>query len=253
VEEEKRFGFHSTFFVLPEHLVQPTYFDHYYRYSDPVVFRGKRISFAHASRQLRSLGWEIGVHGSYAGAYDAAIFATEKEQVEQMIDGPVLSARQHFLRFAAESTPAVQAASGIQADSTLGFSTTIGCRAGLAFPYFWPGQDELLEVPLIIQDVGLLRVHGEHVDLPAAIARARALITCIADVGGVVTLSWHTHPESPSAHACYRALLETIAELGGWGCSLGEMNAWWRQRRLCLRERYEQRHAQQARRVGTQV
>ena len=28
----------------------------------------------------------------------------------------------------------------------------------------------------------------------------------------------------------YRALLATVAEEGGWGCSLGELDGWWRER-----------------------
>ena len=61
------------------------------------------------------------------------------------------------------------------------------------------------------------------------------MIERIAQRGGVVTLGWHTHPESPGAVPVYRALLESIAALGGWGCSLGELAAWWRERRAVVR------------------
>ncbi|HEY3379999.1 MAG TPA: hypothetical protein VGL77_21200 [Armatimonadota bacterium] len=239
VEEERHFGYHSTFFVLPERPVAPTFFDHYYRYADPIRWRGTRLTFAEGARRAQEEGWEIGFHGSYASALDREIFRQEKAQLEDMLDAPVVSARQHFLRFDAERTPQVQAAAGIQADTTLGFSSVIGCRCGLAFPYFWPGEDDLLEVPLLIQDVGLLRVQGTHLDLAHETARARSLLQRIAAVGGVATLSWHTHPESPGAHECYHALLEEIAALNGWGCSLGELNAWWRTRRTRLRHNAE--------------
>ena len=234
--EEGRFGFHSTFFVLPERPVTPTFYDHFYRYADPIRFHGHRMSFAEGTRRVREAGWGIGVHGSYMGAYDAEVFRQEKAQVEEMLGAEVQTSRQHFLRFAPEITPGVQASAGIRADATLGFSTVIGCRAGLAFPFFWPGERELLEVPLVIQDVGLLRIHGKDLDLPAAIARAKTLMSTIAEAGGVVTLCWHTHPESPGACEAYRALLRTAAELGGWGCSLEELYAWWHARRETLRE-----------------
>ena len=236
LEEEGRHGFHSTFFVLPEQLEQPTPHDHYYRYRDIVQLLSESMTFTAATRRVRELGWEIGLHGSYGSAFNTGILRGEKERLEGMLGEPVSSVRQHFLRFNIDVTPQVQADAGFTTDTTLGYSATIGCRAGLAFPYFWPAAGDLLEVPLIIQDVGLLRNSENGGELAGALARARALIERIADAGGVVTLSWHTHPDSPGAHACYRALLEMIAELGGWGCSLGELNAWWRQRRAAVLE-----------------
>ncbi|MHB9026383.1 MAG: DUF7033 domain-containing protein [Armatimonadota bacterium] len=236
VEEEARFGFHSTFFVLPELLAMPTLYDHYYRYTDRVRYQGRRMRFSDAARRLDEAGWEIGLHGSYASALDGRIYGAEKVHLEEMLGTPVISTRQHFLRYDPEKTPGIHHRAGIQADSTIGYSTTIGCRSGIAFPYFAPAEGDVLEVPLCIQDVGLLRIQGRNLNLDTAISRARAFIQRIANAGGVVTLSWHTHPESPGAYPCYRALLETIAELGGWGCSLGELNAWWRARRAQVRE-----------------
>lgn len=228
---EAQHGFHSTFFVLPERLTAPTTHDHFYRYTDQVRFHGRRLSFAEATRRVQVAGWEIGLHGSYASAFDGRIFAAEKAQLETMLMAPIRSTRQHYLRFDPQTTPGIQARAGIQVDSSLGFSTAIGCRAGLAFPYFWPHEPKLLEVPLIIQDVGLAYLHGGNIAQAAAIAQAQTLIRHIADVGGAVTLSWHTHPEAGGALECYSTLLDTVTELGGWGCSLGELNDWWRTRR----------------------
>lgn len=250
LEEEGRHGFHSTFFVLPEALEQPTVYDQFYRYNDMIELDGRRMTFGEASREMVKRGWEIGLHGSYTSAYDAAILSTEKAQLEIMLEQPVTAVRQHYLRFHIETTPQVQSRAGFQVDSTLGYSQTIGCRTGMAFPFFWPGLD-LLQVPLIIQDVGLLRnqyggllrnqhegllrSNGRHSNtLQQAMARAEVLIRRIAEAGGVVTLSWHTHPDSPGAYPCYRALLDLVSDLNGWGCSLGELNAWWRQRRAAL-------------------
>jgi hypothetical protein len=234
LDEEGPRGFHSTFFVLPQSLEQPTLHDQYYRYQDHVQFAGARMTFTEATRRLQERGWEIGLHGSYASAYNERIMRAEKEQVETMLGYPVSAIRQHYLRFHIDHTPRIQQSAGFAVDSTLGYGDTIGCRAGLAFPYFWPEMD-LLEVPLIIHDVALLRNSPRPRNLPRAIERAKALITRIAHAGGVVTLSWHTHPDSSGAHECYRALLDIIADLGGWGCSIGELNAWWRERRAALR------------------
>jgi len=230
LDEESRHGFHSTFFILPEQLAQPTVHDHFYHYHDIVLCEGIRMSFASATQQVRKRGWEIGLHGSYDSAFNAQILRAERDQLECMLGQPVSAVRQHFLRFNIDITPHVQQQAGFTVDSTLGYSKTIGCRAGLAFPYFWL-EGDLLEIPLIIQDVGLLRNGKQSRDLSKAIACAEALIVRIAEVGGLVTLSWHTHPDSPGALACYRALLDIISALDGWGCSAGELNDWWRERK----------------------
>jgi hypothetical protein len=234
MDAEQQHGFHSTFFVMPESYGVPTPFDHFHRYDDPVVFGGVRMTYAEAARLARGAGWEIGLHGSYASARDGALLAAEKAQVERMLGTRVVSARQHFLRFEASITPRLLEQVGIRVDSTLGYSTTIGCRAGLAFPYFWPDGD-LLEVPLVIQDIGVLRKYQSLQPGERGLRRATALLKRIADVGGVVTLDWHPHSDFRGALAGYHALLRVAADLGAWGCTLGELNAWWRSRRERVR------------------
>jgi len=229
LREEERLGFRSTFLVLPDRLLAPSRHDHWYRYSDRIRYEGRSMAFAAAARRVLKRGADIGVHGSYASAYDAAILAHDRGRVEDMLGAPVVSTRQHYLRFDADVTPRIQAAVGFRIDSTLGWSSTIGARNGLAMPFFWPSFD-LLEAPLIIQDVGLLRGADGGRDLSAAVSEAQAMIERVAETGGAVTLSWHTHPLG-KAYDCYCSLLATVSELGGWGCSLAEMDDWWRARR----------------------
>ena len=134
---EGQYGFHSTFFVLPERLSVSTRHDQYYRYDDLVRFGGDTVTFADATRRVYNLGCEIGLHGSYAAVHDAPALLAERRQVEDMLGRPVRSIRQHYLRFDSDLTPEKQTFAGVTADSTLGYSTTVGCRAGLAFPFFW--------------------------------------------------------------------------------------------------------------------
>jgi hypothetical protein len=88
----------------------------------------------------------------------------------------------------------------------------------------------LLEIPLTIQDVGILKSSNQH-DISQSLADAKALISQIAKDGGVVTLSWHAHPQSPYAYDFYDNLLHFISDLGGWGCSVSDINSHWRTRR----------------------
>jgi peptidoglycan/xylan/chitin deacetylase (PgdA/CDA1 family) len=226
--EEDRYGFHSTFFVLPEAPRLPTVHDHYYRYGDRVRDRGRRTSFAEATGRVATLGWEIGLHGSYASQAGPALLRGERRQVATIAGQPVTSVRQHYLRMDAARTPDMWARAGLRADSTLGYSSAIGCRAGVAFPYLWPNG--VFEAPLIIQDVALLRGIRDADARETALERAAALVRHIADTGGLLTLSWHTHPESPGAYEAYADLLRLVSDLGGWGCSLRDLETWWRAR-----------------------
>ena len=234
MQEEARFGFHSTFFVLPESLRRPTKHDHWYRLTDRIAFRGVEQPLASAARSVHEAGWEIGLHGSYSSADDAAILGREREQLEAAFGIEITSVRQHFLRFRAGRTPQVHAAAGFSADSTVGFSQATGCRVGLALPFFWYEQPDLLEIPITIQDVGLIRAGEAAFDLDEATARAIRLVEFVADRGGAVSLAWHAHPD-PGAYECYRALLDAVARLGGWGCTVRQMDEWWRGRRESLR------------------
>lgn len=227
--EEERLGFRSSFLVLPDRLVAPTTHDHWYRHSDVVRYEGRSLTLAEAAKRLAARGFDIGLHGSYASAYDVGILRHDRGRIEEMLEASVVSTRQHFLRFDADVTPAVQAGAGLEIDSTLGYSSTIGCRNGLALPFFWPGLD-LVEMPLVIQDVGLLRGAGSLAERRVAAARAASVVERVAATGGAVSLSWHAHP-GDGGYECYRGLLEVIERLGGWGCSLAQMNDWWRARR----------------------
>jgi peptidoglycan/xylan/chitin deacetylase (PgdA/CDA1 family) len=233
--EEEKHGFRSTFFVLTDELRKPTRHDHWYRLTDRVEFAGETIAFADAARLVQEAGWEIGLHGSYSSAEDAAILSAERARLEEAIGIEIASTRQHFLRFDAERTPGVHAAAGLKADSTVGFSTTFGCRVGIALPFFWHDHPDLLEVPITIQDVGLLRGARSSAELEEATARALRLVEFVAERGGAVTLAWHTHPDR-SVLSCYGTLLEKVAELGGWGCSVADVDSWWRRRREQVRK-----------------
>jgi hypothetical protein len=50
-----------------------------------------------------------------------------------------------------------------------------------------------------------------------------------------LTLLWHNDyfPNDPPFRA-YAKILQKAAEMGAWGCSLKDINNWWRSRRTAL-------------------
>ena len=59
--------------------------------------------------------------------------------------------------------------------------------------------------------------------------RCIELMDRVADVGGVLTLLWHNHHRVKSAEfRCYERVLTEAASRGAWGCSMRQLDRWWR-------------------------
>ena len=77
------------------------------------------------------------------------------------LNGTCNGIRQHFLLFDKDRTPFEQLKAGFQYDSTLGYRDICGYRCGTGFPYSWfnlfmDGNDNFLEVPLIVMDSSMV-------------------------------------------------------------------------------------------------
>ena len=233
---EDRHGFRSTFFFFPSNLSRPHVWDASYSAGDRVHFRGRRMSSADMSREIAAAGWEVGLHGSYHSATDASMLANERSQIEAWIGESVTSVRQHYLHYDAWRTPAVHEAAGLRVDSTHGFNSNIGFRAGTAFPYrVWdPHADRatsVMDIPLHVMDSALLSHTTLHYGVDEAIDHGVTMLDRVATVGGCLTLNWHPQYIGSDAHvAVYRSLLEEAARRGAWGASARDVDNWWRAR-----------------------
>jgi hypothetical protein len=230
---EGRHGFHSTFFVFPEHVPEPHVYDCLYGYDDVIPYDHRRLPVREVLREIARAGWEVGLHGSYRSALRAGLLADQKRQVEQALGGPVTSTRQHWLHWDARITPGLQAGAGLLADSTQGFNRNIGFRAGTAFPYpCWDHESgetlPVLEVPQHVMDGALFTTNALECDEALAIRHGLHLMDQVQAVGGCLTLSWHPNTiVDPTYWAVYQALLAEAAHRNAWGCSVGELRTWW--------------------------
>ncbi|MEI7467071.1 MAG: polysaccharide deacetylase family protein [Chloroflexota bacterium] len=229
---EDKYGFKSTFHIFPQHVNNRHAWDCDYRYADKVVYQQQLVPFATVMRAVHKAGWEIGVHGSYESAFNADLLLAQKHQIEDVIKAEVISTRQHYLHFAAQTTPSVQVQAGLKADSTLGFNRNIGFRAGASFPFrMWDHKNQvaldLLQIPMHIMDVSLFRADTLKLDEASAIAHAVRLLDHVCVLGGCLTLNWHTQLlHVPHMRRVYETLLDEAARRCAWGCSMGEMLAW---------------------------
>jgi hypothetical protein len=228
---ESQLGFRSTWYFLPSDYARVHVFDMDYRYEDAVVFEGRQMAVSDMMKAIHALGGDIGLHGSYLSPCDVTLLKDQIQQVERAVGQPVRSTRQHFLRYDAGVTPSVQSRAGCESDSTQGFNTSIGCRAGTSFPFrAWDhqanGSSNVLEIPMHIMDVALLRTASGKPE--EAVRIGVELMNRVAKIGGCLTLNWHPNLiHQPHYFQIYRTLLQEAAAKGAWGCCASELTDWW--------------------------
>jgi hypothetical protein len=240
VEIEKERGVGASYFFTIYPGGASSRYDCVYELTDPCRFRGTRQRIGDVLGTLAAEGFDVGLHGSYNSALEDGMLAREKEALERGTGLQVTTTRQHFLHWDVRTTPRLQEAAGLSADSTLGFNRNLGFRAGTCLPFhhFDLERDErlnLLEVPLVVNDGPLLRNDGLELDVELARGAVRGLIDKVAEVGGVATILFHPNSlERTEFLELFRDSIDYGLGRGGWFASLRELDTWWREREARL-------------------
>jgi hypothetical protein len=193
-----------------------------------------RPAVTRALERTAAAGLEIAVHASYRARERPGAIAEET--------GPLAGAqglRHHYLRSAPERLAAELRAAGLRYDSSIGWPSLPGLRAGTPYPYrLWdverraPGGWEL---PLAVMDATLAEERYLALDPQGAYEAAVAALEPVAEHGGAVALLWHPpshHPRlSNGFDELYRRLLAWIDERGGWAGTGAETLDRWEARR----------------------
>jgi hypothetical protein len=101
----------------------------------------KNISPAHPRMasliKALSNGSAVGMHPSYYSDVRPELLIEEKAILEHIIHQPVVASRQHFIKLRFPDTYRALIAAGIEEDYSLGYSTTLGFRAGTSYSFLW--------------------------------------------------------------------------------------------------------------------
>ena len=233
MEIEDSFGFHSTFFFLPDKIEKPHLYDPVYRYGDEMPFDGRQISLKEAMQKIDQMGWGVGLHGSYYSATTPGLLKEQKTQLEAALGKEVISTRQHWLHYDINVTPVLQSEAGFKVDSTQGFNRSVGFRAGTAFPYFCFDHKSgkslpILEVPLNIMDSALFNPNALEYNAEFAQKHCLKFLDIVESVGGCLTLNFHPNYLSDERFiSTYKFILQEAHIRGAWGCSIEELYHFW--------------------------
>jgi hypothetical protein len=223
VAVEREHGHRSTCFFLAR---QPDPHDGYPQRYRPALPR--------ALERTAAAGLEIALHASYRAREREGAIAEEAE----LLDRPH-GLRHHYLRSAPERLAAELQRARLRYDSSIGWPSFPGLRAGTPYPYrLWdPGRREpgAWELPLVLMDATLSEPHYLGLGAAAAFRAAVSALEPVAAHGGAAAILWHPpshHPRlAEGFDELYRRLLNWIDERDGWAGTAGETLDRWEARR----------------------
>ncbi|ARU59515.1 virulence modulating gene E [Oleiphilus messinensis] len=168
---------------------------------------------------VKRYGALSGLHSSYASADQPERLKSEKQQLEGLLQSPVILHRHHYLRWRGMGGIQCLESIGILQDSSLAYADVIGYRAGTCRPFFGFNPFEFKQSgvrihPLSIMD-GTLH-NNRYLNLDYAQARKLCLdmIDKVKTYNGELVLLWHNNVFDEGYHRkLYPELLEHLVSL----------------------------------------
>ena len=193
-----------------------------------------RPAFTAALDATAAAGFEIGLHASYRARERPGAIAQEAAP----LDHPQ-GLRHHYLRSDPDQLAAELRQAGLRYDSSIGWASQPGLRAGTPYPYrLWdperrePGGWEL---PLALMDATLAEERYLGLDADAAFDAAVETLEPVAEHGGAVAILWHPPSHNPRLaqgyDRLYTRLLAWIEEQDGQVGTASETLDRWEARR----------------------
>ena len=210
--------------------------------------RGVRSSFYFLTREydisrlkrrlarLASEGWDIGLHGDF-GTHDSPDRLLEAMKLFQDATSIVpTGVREHYLRFDFQRTWEILEAAGLDYDTTVGTTDTLGFRVGLCTPFHPPDSGwrplRLLELPLVLMDTTLWGyLKRSEAD---GFREALALRDAVKQVNGLFTLLWHQESVRMKGGRLYTTILDSLLRDGCFISTGRGISRWWRARETPL-------------------
>jgi hypothetical protein len=164
----------------------------------------------------------------------------EFQRIRQISNQPEIGVRMHWLYFDAES-PGILDRLGFGYDSTSGYNEAVGYRAGTTQVYRPRGVQNLLELPLHVQDTALFYPDRMNLSPQEALWKVEGLIENAEKYGGVLTINWHHRSLGPERlwDDFYSELLGILKGKKAWFGTARQVIQWFRRRRALSQEQIQ--------------
>jgi hypothetical protein len=191
-------------------------------------------AFAEAVERTTAAGLEVALHASYRARERPGAIAEEAKAL-----GSPEGLRHHYLRSDPARLAAELRGAGLRYDSSIGWPSLPGLRAGTPYPYrLWDSERRepgAWELPLAVMDATLAEERYLALGSEAAYDTAVAALEPVAEHGGAVAILWHPPSHDPRLSRgydhLYRRLIDWIEEQGGKLGSAAWVVGRWEQRR----------------------
>ncbi|MFK7847725.1 MAG: polysaccharide deacetylase family protein [Rhodothermales bacterium] len=178
-----------------------------------VFYSSKHGFLKRTFEQLKTLGFEVGLHPSYYAHTHAGYLKEEKERLELAWGQGISSVRQHYLRYEHPQTLRMHEAAGFAIDSTLAFADHEGFRYATCHPFL---RYDLVanapasswEMPLCFMDGTLFNYRMLSLDESSVVCQK--LISTCKKYNGVCVGLWHN-------------MLWDEMDFPGWGAHFTEI------------------------------
>ncbi len=193
---------------------------------------------SHWIARLQDAGCEIGVHGIDAW-HNVQRGKQEMDRVGSTTGESNIGIRMHWLLRDPNTFRALEEA-GYDYDATVGYNETPGYRAGTGQVYRPQGAQELLELPLHIQDGALFFPQRLDLQEHEAWEFCTRFLRHAQTHGGVLTILWHDRSHGPERFwgDFYARLVAELKTLDAWFGTATEVVKWFRARRAVTFERH---------------
>lgn len=153
----------------------------------------KNKKFRHLIRSV-SKHHKVGIHPSYLSNNEDRRVKLERNRLARITSETIEVSRQHFLMQRMPKTYRNLLSNGIKEDHTLGYSTHLGFRAGIASAFSWFDLEineatDLKLVPFCAMDITPLHYRKESPD--EAIQSIAKLMSKVKEVNGLFVSLWH--------------------------------------------------------------
>jgi peptidoglycan/xylan/chitin deacetylase (PgdA/CDA1 family) len=229
MELEEKVGARSTFFFIP--------FKN--RMGDKLTGKGAKMRAAKYDvtdiqdtiKKLVNNGFEAGVHGIDAW-HDPAGARAEKARITEASGQSDVGIRMHWLYYN-QDTHRILEEAGYTYDTTFGYNDAVGYRAGTTQIFKPISVNNILELPLNIQDTALFNPRHMSLTKAAAWHLVDDLISKTMVHGGVLTVLWHDRSLSPERlyEDFYIKLLDELKSKNVWFATAIDVCNWFKVRR----------------------
>lgn len=193
---EDGFGFRSTFFFSARMRGEP----HTSKFDESYDIRDGR--FGQLFAELRSEGWEIGLHASYLGRDSPVRIQQERERLESVAGVRVLGNRHHYWHMKRPfwSTLEDHGAAGLRYDASIAFNEVPGFRLGVAMPLrLWNPRTRAtlptVHLPTMVMDGAYF--YRPEMTVEGALGDFDGLLTELVKHRGTAALNWHARWSVP--------------------------------------------------------